>query len=241
MPLGFYMSAEDRKCELVRPAVSNVDQVMLIFACTHPEPNTGLIDRFLINMERQEMDVILVISKVDLQDSRADQLRRIYTGAGYQVIMLSNQTGEGLEDIRECLRDRTTVLSGPSGVGKSSLINSLIPEYAAETGDISRKLGKGRNTTRHTEIVEIEGMAGSFIIDTPGYSSVELLVEDERDIRLYMREFRDINETCRFAGCVHMAEPGCSVKARVDSGLISGERYIGYTNIYNDIKSRRKW
>ncbi len=134
-----------------------------------------------------------------------------------------------------------TVLSGPSGVGKSSLINNLAPHYEGETGDISKKLGKGKNTTRHTEIIEIEDMEDSFIIDTPGYSSIQLLVEEEDDIRLYMREFEDLNGKCKFGGCVHMAEPGCLVKEAVADGRISQERYNSYTDIYNEIKDRRKW
>ncbi len=255
---AYLVDIADRKSELIRPAVANVDQVMVIFACTHPTPNLGLIDRYLINMELQEVETVLVISKADLvsgdeaindkdtndkdtDDNEADRLRDIYSKAGYRVIVLSNTTGEGLDEIKELLKGKMTVLSGPSGVGKSSLINNLAPHYEGETGDISKKLGKGKNTTRHTEIIEIEDMEDSFIIDTPGYSSIQLLVEEEDDIRLYMREFEDLNGKCKFGGCVHMAEPGCLVKEAVSEGRISQERYNSYTDIYNEIKDRRKW
>ena len=238
---AYLVDIADRKSELIRPAVANVDQVMVIFACTHPTPNLGLIDRYLINMELQEVETVLVISKADLVSNEAERLRDIYSKAGYRVIVLSNTTGEGLNEIKELLKGKMTVLSGPSGVGKSSLINNLAPHYEGETGDISKKLGKGKNTTRHTEIIEIEDMEDSFIIDTPGYSSIQLLVEEEDDIRLYMREFEDLNGKCKFGGCVHMAEPGCLVKEAVSDGRISQERYNSYTDIYNEIKDRRKW
>ncbi len=238
---AYLVDIADRKSELIRPAVANVDQVLVIFACTHPTPNLGLIDRYLINMELQEVETVLVISKADLVSNEAERLRDIYSKAGYRVIVLSNTTGEGLDEVKELLKGKMTVLSGPSGVGKSSLINNLAPHYEGETGDISKKLGKGKNTTRHTEIIEIEDMEDSFIIDTPGYSSIQLLVEEEDDIRFYMREFEDLNGKCKFGGCVHMAEPGCLVKEAVGEGRISQERYNSYTDIYNEIKDRRKW
>ena len=251
---AYLVDIADRKSELIRPAVVNVDQVMVIFACAHPTPNLGLLDRYLINMELQDVETTLVISKSDLvsgisdknadeesEDNEAERIRAIYEKAGYRVIVLSNKTGEGLDEVRELLKGKMTVLSGPSGVGKSSLINNLAPHYEGETGDISKKLGKGKNTTRHTEIIEIEDMDDSFIIDTPGYSSIQLLVEEEDDVRLYMREFEDLNGKCKFGGCVHMAEPGCLVKEAVSDGRISQERYNSYTDIYSEIKDRRKW
>ena len=241
---AFLVDIVDRKNELIRPAVANVDQALVIFAVAHPVPNTGLLDRYLINMEKQEMDTCIVLSKVDLLKDNPDELDRlriIYSDAGYKVIELSNVDGKGHDEIRELLKGKITVLSGPSGVGKSSLINSLVPDYNGETGDISKKLGKGKNTTRHTEIIPVPGFEETFIIDTPGYSSIELMVSDENDIRYYIREFEELNESCKYTGCVHIAEPSCAVKEKLEEGTISQERYDSYVDIYNDVKSRRKW
>ena len=241
---AYLIDIEDRKNSLMRPAVANVDQVLVIFACANPPANTGLLDRFLINMEKQEMEVTIVLSKTDLMSDAPEllqNLKDIYESAGYRVIGLSNKTGEGLDEIRSVMNGKYTVLSGPSGVGKSSLLNSLVPGYDAETGDISKKLGKGKNTTRHTEIIEAPFGEDTYIIDTPGYSQVELLVDDEQDIRLFMREFEDKNTLCRFAGCVHIAEPDCEIKKSVEAKEISEARYLSYVNIYNETKSRRKW
>lgn len=245
---AFLTDIQERSSELIRPAVANVDQALVIFACAHPVPSTGLLDRFLINMERQEMETIVVLSKVDLlEDEDGNPLPEltalcdIYRSAGYQVIELSNKTGQGLEDISSAIEGKCTVLSGPSGVGKSSLINSLVPGFNAQTGDISKKLRKGKNTTRHTEIISVPGVLDTYVIDTPGYSSIELMVEDESDVKLYMREFEGLNETCRFTGCSHMAEPGCSVKEKVDEGKISRGRYESYIDMFSEVKSRRKW
>ncbi|MBP3719261.1 MAG: ribosome small subunit-dependent GTPase A [Eubacterium sp.] len=241
---AFLVDIVDRQNELIRPAVANVDLALVIFAVAHPVPNTGLLDRFLINMEKQEMETCIVLSKVDLlkdNPEELDRLRGIYSNAGYKVVELSNINGRGHDEIRELLDGKITVLSGPSGVGKSSLINSLVPDYNGETGDISKKLGKGKNTTRHTEIIPVPGFEDTFIIDTPGYSSIELMVSDENDIRYYIREFEGLNESCKYTGCVHIAEPSCAVKEKLEEGTISQERYDSYVDIYNDVKSRRKW
>ena len=241
---AYLVSVDERKSSLIRPAVANVDQVMVIFACANPPANTGLLDRFLINMEKQEIETCIVLSKTDLMQEIPDELDALYdtyAGAGYRVIRLSNKTGVGLDEIKEIIKGKYTVLSGPSGVGKSSLLNNLVPDHNAETGDISKKLGKGKNTTRHTEIICVPSEEDTFIIDTPGYSSIDLLVEDENDIRYYIREFEGLNEQCRFTGCVHMAEPGCVVKEKMEEGGISEKRYLSYVDIFNETKNRRKW
>ena len=241
---AYLVDIHERKSSLVRPAVANVDQVLVIFAVAHPKLNTGLLDRFLINMEYQEVETVLAFSKSDLvTDEELEETCAIYENAGYRVIRLSNKTDRGLDEVRELLNGKLTVLSGPSGVGKSSLINNIVPEYNGETGDISKKLGKGKNTTRHAEIIPVRDAAKpeTYIIDTPGYSSVELLLDDENEIRYYVREFEGLNEQCRFTGCVHLAEPGCAVKEKVENGEISPLRYKSYTEIFESIKSRRKW
>ncbi len=239
---AFLVGIEDRKTELIRPAVANVDQVFIIFSCHHPKPNFGLLDRYLINMEKQSVKTYIILSKTDLLDDEiTDEMAGIYESAGYDVIKLSNITGEGMDKVKDILRGKMTVLSGPSGVGKSSFINGLVPEYKGETGEISKKLGKGKNTTRHAEIIPVPDMEDTFVIDTPGYTSLELLVEDENDIRYYIREFEDLNDKCKYTGCVHIAEPSCVVKEKLEAGEISEQRYKSYVDIFNEVKNRRKW
>ena len=237
---AFLTSIDTRKSELIRPAVANADRAAIVFSAAHPAPRTGLVDRYLINLMRQEMEVQIVISKIDLAPANeVAHLKEIYELAGYHVTPVSNKTGEGIEEVKEMLQGRTTVLSGPSGVGKSSLINSVIPGLSLETGEISHKLHKGKNTTRHTEIIKIND--DSFIIDTPGFSSVDLLVKDESELKLYMKEFVELNEGCRFTGCAHINEPDCVVKEAVSAGRIARERYDSYCRIYEEVKAERKW
>ena len=238
--VAYLTEIHPRKTELVRPAVANADQALLIFSCKTPNPNVGLIDRFLINMQMQDMQTVICISKCDLvKDDDEIPLKKIYEDAGYKVITVSNKTGLGVEAVKALLDSKTTVLSGPSGVGKSSLINSILPDADLETGDISRKIGRGKNTTRHTEVFAIN--ENSFIVDTPGYSSIEVLTQDEDEIAMYMKEFSGYIGKCKFRGCAHISEPDCAVKNALKDGHISEERYESYKEIYNSIKSRRKW
>ena len=237
---AFLTSIDKRKSELVRPAVANADRAAIVFSAAHPAPRTGLVDRYLINLCKQEMDVHIIISKIDLAEKdEVERLKKIYELAGYDVTLVSNKTGEGIDEVRAFLEGKTTVLSGPSGVGKSSLVNSLIPGLERETGEISKKLHKGKNTTRHTEIIKMD--ESSEIIDTPGFSSVELLVKDEEELKLYMKEFAELNDGCRFTGCAHINEPDCLVKEAVEEGRIARERYESYCRIYEEVKAERKW
>ena len=238
--VAFLTDIHERKSQMIRPAVANVDQVVLIFSCASPNPNPGLIDRFLINMQLQDMETIIVISKSDLVTTQElESLSDIYSRAGYEVITISNKTGAGIDAVRKLLSDKMTVLSGPSGVGKSSLINSLIPDSEIETGDISRKIGRGKNTTRHSEVFNIDET--SYIIDTPGYSSIEVMCRDEGEVAPLMREFAPHLGSCRFTGCAHISEPDCAIKEAVEKGEISRVRYDSYVEIYESIKKRRKW
>ena len=238
--VAFLTDIHERKSQMIRPAVANVDQVVLIFSCASPNPNPGLIDRFLINMQLQDMETVIVISKSDLVTvQELVSLSDIYSRAGYEVITISNKTGAGIDAVRKLLSDKMTVLSGPSGVGKSSLINSLIPDSEIETGDISRKIGRGKNTTRHSEVFNIDET--SYIIDTPGYSSIEVMCRDEGEVAPLMREFAPHLGSCRFTGCAHISEPDCAIKEAVEKGEISRVRYDSYVEIYESIKKRRKW
>ena len=200
----------------------------------------GLVDRFLVNMDQQEVKTSICITKKDMTEKeKLNRVKDIYEAAGYKVFMISNKTGEGISEVKEFLTGVTTVLSGPSGVGKSSLIKQLLPDSNVEVGDISKKIGRGKNTTRHTEILQLD--EESFVYDTPGYSSINLLPKEEGEIELYMPEFKQFLGKCKFTGCSHISEPQCSVRQAVSDGIISVERYESYKEMFNSIKAGRKW
>ncbi len=226
-----------RKSALIRPAAANADQAVMIFAIKKPAISTGLLDRFLMNMEKQDLDTIIVFSKTDLDDP--GRLMEIYKNACYRVVAVSNRTGEGIDELKSLLKGKISVLSGPSGVGKSSVINSLLDNDYAETGELSEKIGRGKNTTRHTELIRLG--SDTFIMDTPGYSSIEVLYDDAADIPYGFREMKPYIGKCRFAGCSHVSEPDCAVKAAVEEGSISKERYMSYVQITEAVKSLKKY
>lgn len=237
---AYLVDIYDRSSELIRPAVANADQVLLVFSAKKPAVSSGLVDRFLANMEKQEIEVSLCITKIDLlSEEELSEAMEPYETADYDIFPISNKSGEGIDKVKDFLKDKNTVLSGPSGVGKSSLIKSIIPDSSVEVGEISKKIGRGKNTTRHTEIMPVDDT--SFVYDTPGYSSIELLIDDETELDYLMREFRPFLGGCRFAGCSHLNEPDCVIKDKVDEGLISLKRYEGYREMYNEVKARRKW
>ena len=226
-----------RKSALIRPAAANADQAVMIFAIKKPEISTGLLDRFLMNMEKQDMETVIVFSKTDLEEP--DELMDIYGRAGYRVISVSNKTGEGISELKTLLKGKISVLSGPSGVGKSSLINSLLEQDYAETGELSGKIGRGKNTTRHTELIKLD--EDSFIMDTPGYSSIEIMYDDVSQLHFGFREMKPYIGKCRFAGCSHISEPDCAVKKAVEEGKISSLRYDSYVQIYNSVKLIKRY
>ena len=228
-----------RSNSISRPAAANIDQAVLIFALEDPRPSAGVIDRFLIRMLDQHLDPVICFNKKDL--ASAEEIRkwvRIYTDAGYRTITCSAVTGEGLEEAGEILRGKTSILAGPSGVGKSSLINIFAPEAQMETGITSKKLGRGKHTTRHTELF----MAGenTFIMDTPGFTSFEAAEMEKEELKSYYPEFYPFEGSCRFAGCVHVNEPGCPVKEAVSEGRIHEERYRSYLQLFEEIKEAEK-
>ncbi len=230
----------ERKNQLVRPAVSNVDQALVIFAAAKPEPNLNLLDRFLISMEKQNIETIVCFNKMDeASEEVIEKLRAIYRSCGYQVLFTSALLEQGIDGIRKLLKDKTTVLAGPSGVGKSSLINLLQPEANMETGSISEKIQRGKHTTRHSELFCIEGI--SYIMDTPGFSSLYIDNMEKEELKAYFQEFRQYEDTCRFTGCVHINEPDCGVKRALEAGEISPIRYDNYVLMYEELKDKKKY
>ena len=213
-----------RTNELIRPAVANVDQAIVVFATKNPKPNYNLLDRFLMTMEKQGIPVIVCFNKKDLvKEKELAQLESIYEQCGHQVIFISAREGNGIDEIRDLIRGKTTVLAGPSGVGKSSLMNQLNPDANMEVGAVSRKIQRGRHTTRHSELIMIE--EGTFVLDTPGFSSLFIDRFEEDEVKDYFQEFAPYAEQCRFQGCSHTHEPDCGVKKALEEGRISRIRY----------------
>ncbi len=230
----------DRKNTVFRPQVANVDQALVVFAAAEPEPNLHLLDYFLVRMEMSGIPVVICFNKSDLVDDIS--LKRysdIYSECGYEFISVCAHSGDGLSNLMDKMNGKTTVLAGPSGVGKSSIMNLLHPEAQAETGVISRKLGRGKHTTRHSEIFCIDD--NSYLVDTPGFSSLRLPDMGAEELRLYFPEYAECDGMCRFQGCLHRDEPGCEVKERVQSGELSGERYESYLLMLDEVKSQKKW
>lgn len=229
-----------RNNELIRPAVANVDQALILFAAMDPEPNFNLLDRFLITMERQQVNTIICFNKTDLlREEQLEGLKQAYSVCGYPILYISNQTGEGLSGLRELLKGKTTALAGPSGVGKSSLLNILKPEAGMETGSISEKIRRGKHTTRHSELFHLE--EETYLVDTPGFTSLYVSELDKEELKDYFIEFREYEGQCRFTGCVHINEPDCSVKSALERGEISQIRYENYVSLYQEIRAGRKY
>ena len=230
----------ERKNELIRPAVANIDQALVIFAIKKPEPNLNLLDRFLIMMEQKDIPCVLVFNKSDLAtEEEKETLRAIYQNSGCKILFISAKQNQGIEEIRNVLEGKTSTVAGPSGVGKSSLINQLQSGISMETGSISEKIERGKHTTRHTEFIPIGD--DTFIMDTPGFSSLAVFDMEKEELEQFYPEFDDYRDTCRFNGCSHTHEPGCSVKEAIEEGKISKERYENYRLIYEELKNRKKY
>ena len=236
---GNIVGISQRKNELIRPAVANIDQALVIFAADKPKPNLNLLDRFLITMERQQIETVICFNKQDLVDEEEQKrLGAVYASCGYEVLFASAREERGLDGIRKALEHKTTTVAGPSGVGKSSLINLLAPQAGMETGSISEKIARGKHTTRHSQLIYIEDQ--TYIVDTPGFSSIYLSGMDLQELKSYFPEFEKYEDACRFLGCSHIHEPDCGVKTALAKGEISPVRYENYVMLYEELKNTRK-
>lgn len=225
--------------ELERPPVANVEQVVIVMAAKDPSFNRELLDRMLVLAEHALLKVVICISKIDLVDvGNLENLQKLYTQAGYRVILVSNVTGIGVQEVRDCLTYKISVIAGPSGAGKSSLLNSLQPGLKLKTGDVSAKIGRGKHTTRHVELLELE--AGGFVADTPGFSSLNLPEMDRAELPLCFPEFEYCEGKCKFTGCLHLAEPQCAVKKAVSKGEIDELRYQSYVAFAKEIEEKKR-
>ena len=229
-----------RRNSLIRPAVANVDQALLIFAAASPNPNFNLLDRFLVMMGRQDVPVILCFNKCDLiTEEQKQEIASIYEASGCKILFVSAKKELGLKELQEILEGKTTTVAGPSGVGKSSLINLLAPEACMETGEISKKIERGRHTTRHAELIQLKG--DGYIMDTPGFSSLYLPEMEKEELQDCYPEFAAFEPYCRFQGCSHISEPDCGVKEALSEGKIHPVRYENYCQLYGEIKDRKKY
>lgn len=229
-----------RKNRLIRPAVSNVDQAVVVFAITEPMPNLNLLDRFLVMMERQEIPVIICFNKIDLSgEAEIERLKAIYGPPGYPLHFISTYEASGLEELHRLITGKTTVLAGPSGVGKSSITNYLQPEARMETGVVSEKIKRGKHTTRHSELFFVE--EGTYMMDTPGFSSMYIEDLEPNELKDYFPEFAAYEDECRFLGCIHVGEKVCGVKTAVVEGKIDRSRYDNYLLLYQELKDKRRY
>lgn len=229
-----------RKNTLIRPAAANIDQAVVVFAMAKPEPHLNLLDRFLVIMKKQNVPVVILFNKTDLDEkNRVAYFRKIYEDCGYKTLDMVARDGVNVHMLSEIITGKTTVLAGPSGVGKSTIMNLCQPEANMETGEISRKIGRGKNTTRHTELVYVK--KNTYLLDTPGFSSLYLDDIEPEDLISCYSEFEKHEALCRFGGCSHIKEKECGVKAALAKGIIYQERYDNYCKLYEEINSRKKY
>lgn len=229
-----------RKNSLIRPPMANLDQLVLVAATCDPAPSTLVIDKIIAAAEDKGISPILVISKIDLE--QAQWLRDIYEPIGFPVVLVSSATGEGVEQVKELLRGKITAFTGNSGVGKSSLLNQIDRRFCLETGEISRKLGRGRHTTRQVELFSLEG--GGYVADTPGFSAIQMERYDvvhKEQLPYCFREFEPFLDQCRFPSCSHTCEKGCAVLEAVREGKISRSRHESYVALYQEVKDWKEW
>ena len=233
---GIVEVIEDRETELVRPPIANIDKAIIAFAVKDPKPNISLLDRFIVHAERENLEIVIVFTKADLDDGSLKDLIETYETAGYKVIPVSSAENLNIEKIKDELKGSTVVFAGPSGVGKSSLLNEIDENFQLKTGSVSEKIGRGRHTTRHAELLKLE--CGGMVADTPGFSSLELDGIEELELKEYFIEFEEYDD-CRFGSkCIHENEPGCAVKEAVEEGEISQRRYDSYIQLLNEIRKK---
>ncbi len=236
---GNIIAIESRKNELIRPSVSNINQALLIFSVTNPAPNYNLLDRFLVMMRYQSVPVILCFNKSDLMgEADKENIFSVYRACGCPVLFTSVEQKYGMDELRLLLKGKTSAASGPSGVGKSSIVNFLQQNVKMETGDVSRKIGRGKNTTRHSQMIFIE--KDTYIMDTPGFGSLNIPGLCSADLWRYYEEFLPYEPECRFKGCSHIHEPGCGIKQALFAGNIHPKRYENYVSIYEELKENEK-
>lgn len=229
----------ERKSQLIRPTVANVTQAFVVFAVKNPDINFDLLNRFLILCEHNNIKAVVCLNKVDLvSEEEKEAIRQRIVDIGYEVSYINAKKGIGVEKLREKLDNNETVLCGPSGAGKSTLINTLTQKFHMETGEVSEKIGRGKHTTRHSELIDV---VGGYIVDTPGFSTLEVNFIEKEDLRYSFPEFEEYNNLCKFRGCLHYKEPNCAVKKAVEEGKINKYRYDFYIRTLEEKMDGRKY
>lgn len=238
---GCIEEIRERKTELVRPAVANVDQIAVVTSVRSPEPDLALLDKLLVMSGMKGVDAMICINKTDLDSGGiiARKLAGQYENASYPVLLLSSKTDTGFDALHGMLAGRTTVFAGQSGVGKSTILNRITKSWAMATGDISKRIERGRHTTRHAELLWLRD-GGGYVVDTPGFSSFEIEDMPAGELECHYPEFAGCIGKCRFKGCSHVSEPECAVKKAVESGSVCMERYERYAELYGLLKARNK-
>ncbi len=238
---GVIEEIHERTSELIRPTVSNVTLAFVVFAIKSPDLNFDLLNRFLILCESNNIEAIVCLNKVDLvSEEEREEVKKKITDIGYEVLFINAKEGLGIEELRKRMEGNVTVLCGPSGAGKSTLINQLADKEHMETGMVSDKIGRGKHTTRHSELIEIDN---GYIVDTPGFSTLDVTFIEKEKLKYYFPDFDQYNDTCKFRGCVHYKEPGCSLKEAVEEGKINKHRYEFYIRTLEEIieGGKYKW
>lgn len=228
-----------RKNELIRPAVANIDQAVVVFAVKSPEPHLHILDRFLILAESKNVDCVICFNKIDLdEDQSFKTYEKIYKSAGYPVLAISTYNTQGFDALKEYLKDKVSVFAGPSGVGKSSILNKIQTGLVLKTGELSEKIERGKHTTRHAELMELG--EGGFVLDTPGFSSFDLKMMGDIELQECYPEFVRYESECKFNGCTHINEPHCAIKEALENGEIDPQRYQRYIEIYTQLQQERR-
>lgn len=236
---GVVEEIDKRDTELIRPPIANVDKALIVFAVKNPKPHLSLLDRFIVLAEKENLEIVIVLTKADLDDDNTlERITKIYELSGYKVIPVSNKTKLNIDKVKEELEGSVVVFAGPSGVGKSSLLNEIDSNFKLQTGEVSDKIKRGKHTTRHAELLKLE--CGGMVADTPGFSSLTLDDIEETELKDYFIEFENFDD-CKFGSrCIHHNEPGCEVKKAVENGEISKERYESYVQLLNEIKQSKQ-
>ncbi|WP_195250797.1 ribosome small subunit-dependent GTPase A [Romboutsia sp. 1001713B170207_170306_H8] len=228
-----------RDTELIRPPIANVDKALIVFAVKNPKPHLSLLDRFIVLAEKEGLEIVIVLTKADLDDDNTlEKITNIYELSGYKVIPVSNKTKLNIDKIKDELSGNVVVFAGPSGVGKSSLLNEIDSNFMLQTGEVSDKIKRGKHTTRHAELLKLD--CGGMVADTPGFSSLTLDDIEENELKDYFIEFDNFDD-CKFGSrCIHENEPGCGVKEAVENEEISKERYDSYIQLLNEIRQSKQ-
>lgn len=238
---GYVLDVFERKNELIRPPIVNVDQAILVFSALEPDFSSLLLDKFLVHIEANQISALIVISKIDLLSeklrSEINDYKKLYESIGYTVLLTSTLQSDGMNDILPFLDGKISVVAGQSGVGKSSLLNYLKPDLNIETNAISSHLGRGKHTTRHVELLSI---GKGLVADTPGFSSLDFVDIAIEDLSIYFPEMARLSVDCKFRGCTHTSEPKCAVKAAFDRGEIAQTRLDHYHQFLEEIKNQKK-